>query len=143
MTHPGLGLELVARLKVLVAETIDVGPTPAGDRRVIPITGGRVDGPRLHGDVLAVGADWNVVRADGVPVATARYLVRTDDGTVLTVTNTGAFTSHGTLTTPRIEAPEGPYSWLNDAVLVGTLVPLVEGDQLRGVSLQFHRIHPE
>lgn len=143
MTHPGLGLELVARLQVLVADTIDVGPTPTGHRRVIPITGGRVDGPRLHGDVLAVGADWSVVRADGVPVATARYLVRTDDGTVLTVTNTGAFTSHGTLTTPRIEAPVGPYSWLNDCVLVGTLVPLVEGDRLRGVSLQFHRIHPE
>lgn len=140
MTHPELTLELVARLEVLVAEPIDAGVTPAGHRRVIPITGGSVTGPLLTGEVLGVGADWSVVRGDGVPVVTARYLVRTDDGVVLTVTNTGAFTAGGIITTPRIEAPEGPYSWLNDAVLVGTLAPLPDGDRPSGVSLEFHRI---
>ena len=80
------------------------------------------------------------MRGDGVPLVSARYLIRTEDGVVLTVTNTGAFTAQGTVTTPRIEAPEGPYAWLNDAVLVGTLVPLLDGDRPRGVSLEFHQI---
>ena len=140
MTHPELTLDLVARLEVLIAEPIDAGVTPAGHRRVIPITGGTVTGPRLTGEVLGIGADWSVVRSDGVAVVTARYLIRTDDGVVLTVTNTGAFTAQGTVTTPRIEAPEGPYAWLNDAVLAGTLVPRPAGARPPGVSLEFHQI---
>jgi hypothetical protein len=140
MTHPELVLELVAKLEVLIAEPIDAGVTPAGHRRVIPITGGRVDGPRITGEVLGIGADWSVVRSDHVPVVTAQYLIRTDDGVVLTVTNTGAFTTQGIVATPHIEAPEGPYAWLNDAVLTGTLVPLSDGARPRGVSLEFHQI---
>ncbi|MEU7791347.1 DUF3237 family protein [Amycolatopsis sp. NPDC049159] len=140
MTHPELAMELVAKLEVLIAEPIDAGTTPAGHRRVIPITGGTVTGPRVTGEVLGVGADWSVVRGDGVAVVTAQYLIRTDDGVVLTVTNTGAFTRQGIVTSPRIEAPEGPYSWLNDAVLVGTLVPLLDGARPLGVSLEFHQI---
>ncbi|UOZ06080.1 DUF3237 family protein [Amycolatopsis sp. WQ 127309] len=140
MTHPELTMELVARLEVLIAEPIDAGVTPAGHRRVIPITGGRADGPRVTGEVLGIGADWSVVRGDGVAAVTAKYLIRTDDGVVLTVTNTGAFTARGIVTSPRVEAPEGPYAWLNDAVLVGTLVPLLDGARPRGVSLQFHQV---
>ncbi len=140
MTHPELAMELVAKLEVLIAEPIDAGTTPAGHRRVIPITGGTVTGPRVTGEVLGVGADWSVVRGDGVAVVMAQYLIRTDDGVVLTVTNTGAFTRQGIVTSPRIEAPEGPYSWLNDAVLVGTLVPLLDGARPLGVSLEFHQI---
>lgn len=140
MTHPELAMDLVARLEVLISEPIDAGVTPAGHRRVIPITGGTVTGPRIAGEVLGIGADWSVVRGDGVAAVTAKYLIRTDDNVVLTVTNTGAFTAQGIVTTPRIEAPEGPYSWLNDAVLVGTLVPLLEGARPLGVSLEFHQI---
>ncbi|GLY43178.1 UPF0311 protein [Amycolatopsis sp. NBRC 101858] len=140
MTHPELAMDLVARLEVRISEPIDAGMTPAGHRRVIPITGGTVTGPRITGEVLGIGADWSVVRGDGVAVVTAQYLIRTDDGVVLTVTNTGAFTAQGIVTTPRIEAPEGPYSWLNDAVLVGTLVPRLEDARPLGVSLEFHQV---
>ena len=140
MTHPELAMDLVARLEVLISEPIDAGVTPTGHRRVIPITGGTVTGPRITGEVLGIGADWSVVRGDGVAAVTAKYLIRTDDGVVLTVTNTGAFTAQGIVTTPRIEAPEGPYSWLNDTVLVGTLVPMLEGARPLGVSLEFHQI---
>ncbi|MEV7038502.1 DUF3237 family protein [Amycolatopsis sp. NPDC051061] len=73
MTHPELTLELVANLEVLIAEPIDAGVTPAGHRRVIPITGGNVEGPRLTGQVLGVGVDWSVGRGDGVAVVTAQH----------------------------------------------------------------------
>ena len=41
------------------------GQTPYGERRVIDILGGRIDGPRLKGRILP-GADWQIVRPDGV-----------------------------------------------------------------------------
>lgn len=137
--NPEPGFSFLAELTVHTGEPIDAGPTPLGHRRVIPITGGTVTG-RIQGDVLPLGADWNLVRADGSASVDARYLVRTHDGAVLTVTNTGVLTSSGSLTSPRIEAAEGPYRWLNDAPLVGTLVPLVEDDVTVGVSLEFHLV---
>ncbi|GAA3458109.1 DUF3237 domain-containing protein [Saccharothrix longispora] len=141
MTEPAL--ELVARLRVLVGEPVDAGPVPGGRRYVIPITGGSADGPLITGEVLPIGADWGLVRADGVPEVSAKYLVRTGDGTILTVTNHGTITVDGGvprgLTTPRVEAPAGPHAWLNDAVLVGTLGPLLDDGRPVGVSLAFHR----
>ncbi|MFD7136266.1 DUF3237 family protein [Streptomyces sp. NPDC059894] len=132
----------VARLTVRIGEPIDAGPTPLGHRRVIPIIGGTVTG-RIEGEVLPLGADWNLVRPDGTASVDARYLVRTHDGVVLTVANTGILASSGFLTSPRIEAPEGPYGWLNDALLIGTLAPLIEDDIPVGVSLEFHQMTTE
>ncbi|WP_240519619.1 DUF3237 family protein [Amycolatopsis antarctica] len=40
---------------------------PLGDRRVVDIRGGRFDGDRLSGDLLPSGADFQLVRSDGVP----------------------------------------------------------------------------
>jgi len=56
------------------AELADIrsfGQTPYGERRVIDILGGRVEGPRLKGKILP-GADWQIVRPDGVTDLTAR-----------------------------------------------------------------------
>src|SRR5207244_9527644 len=64
------------------AELADVrhfGQTPYGERRVIDILGGRVEGPRLKGKILP-GADWQIVRPDGVTDLTARYGIESDDG---------------------------------------------------------------
>src|SRR5580700_2784773 len=38
---------------------IPFGETAEGTRRIIPITGGTVKGPRIRGVVLNNGADWN------------------------------------------------------------------------------------
>ena len=48
-------LEYAGTLSVLIGDPIDVGPTPEGHRRIIPITGGAVSGPRLSGRVLPGG----------------------------------------------------------------------------------------
>jgi hypothetical protein len=42
----------------------DHGVTRAGHRRVVPITGGRVSG-LVDAEILAGGADWQIVRPDG------------------------------------------------------------------------------
>jgi hypothetical protein len=70
-------LERLSRATVEIAAPLVVGDTPLGLRRLIPIPGGHVEGPRLTGEVLPGGADWQLVRADGAGVLEARYTLRT------------------------------------------------------------------
>jgi hypothetical protein len=57
-----------------------LGNTPYGERRIINIQGGTVEGPKLTGKVLPGGADWQIVRADGVVHLQARYTIETEAG---------------------------------------------------------------
>ncbi|MGH3321614.1 MAG: DUF3237 domain-containing protein [Streptosporangiaceae bacterium] len=75
-----LAVEHAFTLDVDIAAPIEVGAVPTGFRRVIPITGGRVHGPKLNGTVLAGGTDWNLIRTDGAIHVWARYEIRTDEG---------------------------------------------------------------
>ena len=44
----------------------EIGSTPAGERRVIPVAGGRFNGERINGVVLPhAGSDLLLMRADG------------------------------------------------------------------------------
>lgn len=62
-----------------------LGNTPYGERRIIDIMGGTVEGERLKGRVLPGGADWQIVRADGVVHLQARYTIETDSGGLILV----------------------------------------------------------
>lgn len=96
--------------------------------------GGTVSGPLLNGTVVDFsGADWPVVRADGVVELNAHYLLEAADGTRIYLRNQGYV--HGPIRasaaagggeiapyfrcTPYFRAPEGPHEWLNRTVLVG------------------------
>jgi hypothetical protein len=81
-------LEFVFELKVAVAEPVRVGRTASEDLNVTPITGGTIDGPRLTGRVLPVGADWWVTRGATTQLD-ARYLIEADDGAAIDVVNRG------------------------------------------------------
>ena len=83
------GFELIARGEVALGEPLDLGVTPQGHRRVVPISGGRFDGPRLAADVLPGGADWQIVHPAGWVSVLARYTLRADDGTLISVTSQG------------------------------------------------------
>ena len=85
--EPTLQPAFAVEVQVLLPHTI--GDTGSGFRRIFPIVGGRVLGPRLSGTVLPVGADWSVVRPDGVTELYARYAIRTDDGDIIDVINAG------------------------------------------------------
>jgi hypothetical protein len=82
-------LEHVLHLEVTVDRAVEIGPTPAGHRRVIPITGGTVSGPLLTGRVLPGGADSQLIRTETETVAEARYVIETDEGERVYVENTG------------------------------------------------------
>ena len=80
-TLPPPTLEHLCDLAVTIAAPIEVGQTPAGLRRMIPITGGTVTGPRMNGQVLSGGADFQLILSDGTQAhLDARYVIELDDG---------------------------------------------------------------
>jgi hypothetical protein len=82
-------LDFAFALSVTVAPALELGSTHLGRRRIIAITGGTVTGPRLRGAILPGGADWQVIRSDGVAELEARYTLRADDGGLIAVVNRG------------------------------------------------------
>ncbi|KAJ5605338.1 hypothetical protein N7510_010492 [Penicillium lagena] len=53
------------------------GSTATGGKRFIPITGGRVTGPKLEGTIVAnTGGNWNCVHVDEVVHLYARYTIQ-------------------------------------------------------------------
>jgi hypothetical protein len=132
-----VALEHVFTVQVAVAPPLVIGESSRGMRRIIPILGGTCTGPRLQGEVLSGGADWQYVRPDGVLQLTARYTLRADDGALIQVVNRGL--RHGPpevmermfrgepvdpaayyfRSVAEFEAPRGPHEWLNKGIFVG------------------------
>jgi len=68
---------------------INLGHTPYGERRMIGIIGGSVNGPKLKGRILPGGADWQIIRTDGAADIKARYIIETEAGARIMVTSDG------------------------------------------------------
>jgi hypothetical protein len=125
-------------LSVEVAPPQELGEVGGGRRRVIPITGGRLVGPGLSGEVLPGGADWQTIRPDGVTLLQARYTIRMADGATIGIINTGVRradpdvvrrltagedvdpSSYYFRAAPVFEAGPGPYLWLTESLFVST-----------------------
>ena len=75
--------------EIAVGVPVDAGETALGRRRYIPINGGTFRGEGLSGIVLPGGADWQLIRGDGVAEISARYALETADGARLTVNSNG------------------------------------------------------
>ena len=130
-------LRFAFEIDVEVATPLDLGQTQAGHRRVVPIAGGLVSGPRLQGRVLAVGADWQILRSDGAADLDARYNIQSDDGALIYVVNRGvrhgppevlARLNRGERVDPAayyfrsaasFETSAPQHAWLTRAVVVG------------------------
>lgn len=130
------GLKLLYTSRIDIAAPLDAGKGPHGHRRIINILGGAFSGPRLSGRVLPGGADWQVVRSDGIVEVSARYTLETGDGALIYITNWGL--RHGPpeviarlaagepvdageyyfRTTPVFETGAANYAWLNGIIAV-------------------------
>jgi Protein of unknown function (DUF3237) len=84
-----LSPEPIFHIHAELADILHLGPTPYGERRVINIRGGAVTGERLSGRILPGGADWQIVRADGVVDIRARYTIETHRGARILVSSSG------------------------------------------------------
>ncbi|MCL4232710.1 MAG: DUF3237 family protein [Dehalococcoidia bacterium] len=127
-----LRTEWLYDLSATTAPWHDIGDFGGGKRRIVPVTGGRVEGPHLSGDVLPFGADFFVERTDDVRVLDVRAIVRTGDGAEIYTFYPGLY--HGQSlgpfgdlpegeryfrTTPRFETGSEKYAWLNRILAVG------------------------
>jgi hypothetical protein len=120
--------ELMWEAKVKIGNTIVVGESKRGVRRIIPITGGTFSGSKIKGEVLPLGEDWQLVRPDGDTELYARYLLKTHDGHLIQVVNQALIHSGAKGTdfycksVLDLEAPvDSPYAYLNHAVFIGTI----------------------
>jgi hypothetical protein len=84
---PAPALEFIFEAHVTVDRPLDLGDVAKGNRRIVPITGGEFSGPQMRGKVVPGGADWQILRGDGVAELEARYTLRTDDGALIYVRN--------------------------------------------------------
>jgi hypothetical protein len=120
-----LEAELVLELTAELGETQEVGATPKGFLRLIPITGGKFSGPNIKGKILLGGYDWNTVVNENITHVFAKYAIQTEDGVNISVENEGYLNTKEQnaliITSPKFQVQEGKYDWLNSGVFVGSL----------------------
>ena len=123
-------------MQVTVEGAQMIGTVPTGKRVTAPVTSGTFEGPRLRGKVLPGGADWTLLRSDGVLELDLRLTLETDDGALIYLRSFGL--RHGPAdviaalgrgetvdpsayyfrTTPRFETGHAKYAFLNKLLAV-------------------------
>jgi hypothetical protein len=66
-----------------------IGPVSEGIRVNLHITGGELTGPKVHGKVRPVGADWLTIRTDGVGILDVRATIETQEEALIYSSYTG------------------------------------------------------
>ncbi len=140
---------LTLYLDVDFADILTIGETVQGRRRIAPIRGGRFGGERVNGVVLPGGADWVVVRPDGLIAIDVRITLKTDDGALVYCTYQGLFKAgpdaltrfargqplgedeYRLRTLVRFETGAPAYSWLNDLLAIGVGRQLATGPEYK------------
>jgi hypothetical protein len=112
-------LEPLFEITADVAPPIVIADTPDGNRVIVHVTGGKFEGPRLKGTVLASGGDWFLMRPDGIGHIDVRLALKTDDDENIYMTYSGRGKMGATGLTGISTAPvfaastKGKYAWLN------------------------------
>jgi hypothetical protein len=147
-------LTRVYRLEATLGQPLDLGESPQGRRRIVPLTGGTFSGPELRGKLLAgASADWQTVLPDGTALGDIRYTLQTDAGELLYVQSRGV--RHGSAevlarlgrgedvdaseytfrTSTKIEAAARQLDWLNKGIFIS-----VGGRQTDGVIYETYLV---
>lgn len=131
-------LTLAFTIRVQVGPPTELGQVPRGRRRIIPILGGTFEGPNIRGKVVPGGADWQIVRADGLAELDTRYILQTDSGHLIYVQNAGVRHAPPDVTKkllagepvdpsqvyfktiPTFETSAPELQWLTRSVFIGT-----------------------
>jgi Protein of unknown function (DUF3237) len=136
-------LEFVCELKVTTDKAMTVGATAHGERRIVPITGGTFEGPKIKGVVLNGGADYQFANNDNTRTEIeAIYNLKTDDGVLIHIRNIGIISRTKEQATalkkgeqidwtkiyfraaPKFDAPmDSQYDWLNNALFISKGIP--------------------
>jgi|SRR5215813_4188051 len=130
--------QLLFRLHITLQPALDLGVTPLGQRRIVPVAGGTFDGPRLRGAVLPqAGADYLLMRSDMVFQQDVRLILQTDDGELIFMSYRGVrratpevagrlargepvdASQYYLRTAPFFETAAPRHAWINSIVAIG------------------------
>ncbi|QZH75000.1 MAG: DUF3237 family protein [Erythrobacter sp.] len=139
-------LEHVFTITAELGPMEDLGLTGRGPRRIIPITGGTVEGERISGTIRPGAWDWQLTRTDGCTELEADYFIETTDGVVINVLNRAticppaAGEAPGPIyTNPQFEPPLGEFAWLGRNAFVGRL-ELAQDHPVPAVRIAIFRV---
>ena len=126
--------------------TLELGNTPAGNRRIFTVSSGQFAGDRLQGEVLPqASSDLLLVRADGSSQQDVRLILRTHDNALILMTYRGvrhaspevsariaqgeqvAPSDYYLRTAPFFETSSPSYAWLNKIVSIAIGERLADG----------------
>ncbi len=79
----------VFTLFIKLGAPIVAGEIGHGIRRIIPILGGEVRGEGINGKIFPVGADFQIIRPNGLTELEAKYAFELDDGAIVYIENIG------------------------------------------------------
>ena len=131
-------LHYFASLCVKVTTPQDMGQSPRGRRRLIPITGGTATGVNWRARVCPGGADFQLIGEGGLSDLDARYTLETDAGDWIYVQNTALRSGPPETMArlmrgepvdpaliyfrclPRFETGSKALGWINSRLFVGT-----------------------
>lgn len=131
-------LNFFADLSVQVDTPQEVGQTAHGIRRLIPISGGTVQGQGWTARVLPGGADFQLLVNDRMAELDARYVVETDGGDLIYVQNRAIRTASPEVMaklvrgevvdpqsvyfrcSPSFETASKTLGWISERLFVGT-----------------------
>jgi hypothetical protein len=131
-------LKFFADLSVQVDKPQEVGATVHGQRRVIPILGGDVQGDGWTARVLRGGADFQMIVNQSLAELDARYVLETDAGDLIFVQNRAVRTASPDVMsrlirgekvdpqlvyfrcTPQFETASKSLSWISERLFIGT-----------------------
>jgi hypothetical protein len=83
------GLEFVFELSARLGPPLEMGVSEGITHRQIPVLDGVASGPKFRGKVLPGGNDTQRIHENGRTEILARYLLQSEDGGIVQVTNPG------------------------------------------------------
>ena len=133
-----LATEFLFRAVLSVGAPQNAGATRSGELRIVPVTGGTIEGPALSGEVLpGTAADWLRVDPDGTAHMDVRLTIKTAEGHHVFMHYSGIRTGSAEVlarlnageavdpadyyfrTAIRFETGAAPLAWLNRILAVG------------------------
>ena len=120
-----------------------------GGHRIVDISGGWVDGPRIKGKIIPPSGDWFTPLASGAGRIGVRIIIQTEDNQIIYASyngiqqcseeNTDKLSKGELLKTddcyfivaPTFETTSDRYSWLNAVQAVGKMTELQRGNHIK------------
>lgn len=131
---PECRTEKIFYLEAKLHPDIHIGEVGRGYLLICPIKGGYFFGDKLKGEILDFGADWNLMYPNDLDIIDTRYLLKTHDGAIISLTTNGrciqtkeqlGLEAHGEFVDPEtyyfrqhlfFETGSEKYHWLNGVI---------------------------